>query len=50
MSAALKVMPPVLLCWPTMSDVDVGGMAAEVEPSHQYAVIFCDFGYSRGVV
>ena len=28
--AALKVMPPVLLVWPTASEADVGGMAAEV--------------------
>ncbi len=33
MRAALKVMPPILLCWPMMSEVDVGGMAVEVEPS-----------------
>ena len=31
MGAALKVMSPTLLCWPTASDVDVGGMAVEVE-------------------
>jgi hypothetical protein len=30
-----KVMPPILLCWPTMSEVDTGGMAVEDEPSHQ---------------
>ena len=28
--AALKVMPPSLLCWPMMSEVDVGSMAVEV--------------------
>jgi len=27
--AALKVMSPILLCWPTVSEVDVGGMAVE---------------------
>jgi len=32
-----KSMPPVLLCWPVSSDVDVDGMAVEVEPSHQYS-------------
>ena len=32
---APKVMPPTLLCWPTMSEVDIGGMAVEAEPSHQ---------------
>jgi len=31
MSAALKVMPPILLCWPTTSEVDVGGTAVEVD-------------------
>jgi len=31
--AAPKVMPPVLLCWPTTSEVDVGSMALEFEPS-----------------
>ena len=38
--AAPKVMPPILLCWPTTSEADVGGMAVEVEPSHQYSVNF----------
>jgi len=28
-------MPPILLCWPTTSEVDVGGKAVEVKPSHQ---------------
>ena len=38
-------MPPNLLCWPMMSEVDVGGMAEETEPSHQYTVfvlLLCD--------
>lgn len=34
-------MPPVLLCLPMMSETDVGGMAAEAEPSHQHPVTFC---------
>ena len=38
MRVARKVMPPILLCWPTMSEADVGDMAAEVEPSRQYSV------------
>jgi len=38
---APKLMPPILLCWPTMSEADVGGMAVEVEPSHHYSVKFC---------
>ena len=37
----LKVMPPILWCCPTISEVDVGGMAVEVEPSYQYSIIFC---------
>jgi len=41
MRAAVKVMPPILLCWPTMSRVDAGGMAVEVDPSHQYSITFC---------
>ena len=41
MSAALKVTPPVLLCWPITSEANVGGMAVEVEPSDQYSVMFC---------
>jgi len=32
--AAVKVIPPVLLCCPTMSEADTGGMEVEVEPSH----------------
>ena len=41
MRAALEVMPPILLCWPTVSEADDGGMAAEVEPSHQCAITCC---------
>ena len=33
MRAALKVMPPILLYWPTVLEVDVGGMAVEAEPT-----------------
>ena len=32
MGAALKVMSPTLLYWPMTTEVDVGGMAVEVEP------------------
>jgi len=28
--AAPKAKLPILLCWPMMSEADVGGMAAEV--------------------
>ena len=41
MQAAPKVMPPVLLCEPTTSEADDGGMAVEVESSHQYSAICC---------
>lgn len=33
MKSALKVMPSILLYWPTTSEVDVAGMAVDVEPS-----------------
>jgi len=36
-----KVMPSILWCWPMTSEADVGGMAVEVEPSHQYSIAFC---------
>ena len=44
MRAALKVMLPDLWCWLMTSEVDVGGMAAEVEPSHKlhYILLLCD--------
>ena len=41
MTAALKVMSFILLCGPTTSEIDVGGMAVEAEPSLQYSIIFC---------
>ena len=37
----MNVMLPILLCWLTMSEADVGGMAVEVEPSHRYFITFC---------
>ena len=51
MRAALKVLPPVL-CWPTVPETDVGGMAAEAEPSHQYPIVLllCDRWHQRGGV
>jgi len=33
-------MPPILLCWPMMSEANVVDVAVEVEPSHQYSVKF----------
>jgi len=41
MRAAPKVMPVLLLCWPMMSEADVGGTAVEVELSHQYSITPC---------
>ena len=51
-TAAPKVMPPILLCWPTTSEVDVGGMRTEAEPSRQYSIIFSchTIDGSRGAV
>ena len=51
-SADPKVMPPFLLRWPTTSEADDGGMAVEVEPSHQQPIIFCCHvtDISRGAV
>jgi len=50
MRAALKVMPPVLWCWPTASEADAGGMAVEVEPSHKhhYILLLYDSWQQRG--
>ena len=39
--ATPKVIPPTLLCWPTVSEADVDGIAVEAEPSHQYSVTCC---------
>jgi len=47
-----KTILPILLCGPMTTQVDVGGMAAEVEPSHQYPITFlllCTDG-SRGAL
>jgi len=45
-------MPLMLLCCPKLSEVDVGGMAVEVESSCQYSITFCCCvtGGSRGAV
>ena len=40
MGAALKVMPPILLRWPTTLEADVGGMAIEDESFHQHPIRF----------
>ena len=44
MRSALEVMPPILLCWPTTLETDVGVMAVETEPSHHYYYICCHAG------
>ena len=41
MRAALKVLPSLLLYWPMTSEADLGGMAAEVEPSRHCSIKFC---------
>jgi hypothetical protein len=35
-----KVMPPILLCWPTTLEPDAGGLAIEIEHSHRYFISF----------
>ena len=39
--ATLKVMVSILLYLPTLSKAEVGGMAVEAEPSHQYSITHC---------
>ena len=36
-----KVMPPILLCQPMISEADVSGVAVEAETSHHYFIMFC---------
>ena len=45
--AALKAMPSIL-CWPVMKEVDIGGMAVEVEPSLQFSITFCCLAMDGG--
>lgn len=47
-----KAVSPILWCWTTVSELDVGDMAVETEPSHQYSITFCCYGTdgSRGAV
>ena len=40
MKATLKVMLPILLYWPTASEVDVGGVAVEAEPSRDSILLY----------
>ena len=37
---ALNLMPLILSCWPTTPEADVGSVAAEFEPFHQYPNTF----------
>ena len=37
----MKVMSPILFYWLTISEADVGGIAVEIESSHQYPITFC---------
>ena len=39
--AAPEVLPPILLCWPVLSEAAVGGTAVDAEPSHQYPIQCC---------
>ena len=50
--AAPKVTPPILLCWPTMSEADVSCMAVDAEHYNQYSITFCCHAIdnSRGAV
>lgn len=32
--------PSILLCWPIISELKIGSMAVEAEPSHKYSVTF----------
>jgi len=50
--AAVKVMPPILLCWPMKATVNGGNMAVDVEPSCQYSITCwcCAIDGSRGAI
>lgn len=48
--ATLKVVPPILLCLPMVSELDVDDMEVDVEPSNQFSVTFCCQYGSRGAV
>lgn len=37
----LKMMSPILRCWPTMSEADGSDMGVEAEASHQCSAICC---------
>jgi len=52
MRTVAKVIPPMLLRWPTMPEADVGGMAVEAEHSHPSSITHCSCvaDGSRGAV
>ena len=39
--APKEEMLPILSWWSTESERDIGDMAVEAEPSHQYSITFC---------
>lgn len=41
MNFTLKSMPPILLCWLSVSETDIVDTGVEVEPSCQYSAKFC---------
>lgn len=41
MRAALRVVPQILLRWLTVLEVDVGDVAVDADPSHQYSTTYC---------
>lgn len=45
-----KRKPPILLCWPTSSEVNLGGMAVEYEPFYQYSAKVAESDGSREAV
>lgn len=49
MRSTPKVVPSILLNEPMASEVDVGSMGVEAEPSHHHSVPFCCRGQSDGM-
>lgn len=47
---APKVMSPILLCSPTISQADVSGMTVVAKPSCKYSITFCCCVARRGAV
>jgi len=38
--AAPKVIPPILFCWPAVSEEVIDGLAVEAELSYQYCIAY----------